>query len=183
MSSLCRLPCRNSGIPNRPIALGSSVNSRKEWARCRAWGPRASTSWSGTACGASPIPFQTTGFFIGPLQEEFGWSLRDISAGPRDVVVVPSMSLDGFEASSIPGFSYYEERMLFTVMLLRHPRARLVRAVHDEFAVVPDLEVTVDAAALAGTPLAGDWTLTVSDNARADTGTLTRWSIAAITTP
>ena len=46
-----------------------------------------------------------------------------------------------------------------------------------------DLEVTVDAAALAGTPLAGDWTLTVSDNARADTGTLTRWSIAAITTP
>ncbi len=35
----------------------------------------------GTACGASPIPFQTLGFFIGPLQEEFGWSLRDISLG------------------------------------------------------------------------------------------------------
>jgi MFS transporter, OFA family, oxalate/formate antiporter len=35
----------------------------------------------GTACGASPIPFQTLGFFIGSLQEEFGWSLRDISVG------------------------------------------------------------------------------------------------------
>jgi MFS family permease len=35
----------------------------------------------GTACGASPIPFQTMGFFIGPLQDEFGWSLRDISFG------------------------------------------------------------------------------------------------------
>jgi OFA family oxalate/formate antiporter-like MFS transporter len=35
----------------------------------------------GTAFGASPIPFQTLGFFIGSLQEEFGWSLRDISAG------------------------------------------------------------------------------------------------------
>ena len=35
----------------------------------------------GTACGASPIPFQTTGFFIAPLQAEFGWTLREISTG------------------------------------------------------------------------------------------------------
>jgi MFS family permease len=35
----------------------------------------------GTACGSSPIPFQTMGFFIAPLQQEFGWSLRDISLG------------------------------------------------------------------------------------------------------
>ncbi len=35
----------------------------------------------GTACGASPIPFQTMGFFMAPLQQEFGWSLRDISLG------------------------------------------------------------------------------------------------------
>lgn len=35
----------------------------------------------GTACGASPIPFQTMGFFIAPLQQEFGWSLREISFG------------------------------------------------------------------------------------------------------
>jgi hypothetical protein len=52
--------------------------------------------------------------------------LRDIDAGPRDVVVIPSLSLDGFAASSIPGFHLYEERMLFTLMLLRHPRAHLV---------------------------------------------------------
>ncbi len=35
----------------------------------------------GTAFGASPIPFQTTGFFMGPLQQEFGWSLSQISLG------------------------------------------------------------------------------------------------------
>jgi hypothetical protein len=59
------------------------------------------------------------------LEERWGL-LRDIDAGPRDVVVIPSLSLDGFAASSIPGFHLYEERMLFTLMLLRHPRARLV---------------------------------------------------------
>lgn len=52
--------------------------------------------------------------------------LRDIDSGPRDVVVIPSLSLDGFGVSSIPGFHFYEERMLFTLALLRHPRARLV---------------------------------------------------------
>jgi MFS family permease len=35
----------------------------------------------GVACGASPIPFNTIGFFMQPLQQEFGWSLRDISLG------------------------------------------------------------------------------------------------------
>ncbi|MFO1426835.1 MAG: MFS transporter [Steroidobacteraceae bacterium] len=35
----------------------------------------------GTAFGASPIPFQTTGFFMAPLQQEFGWSLSQISLG------------------------------------------------------------------------------------------------------
>jgi len=44
-----------------------------------------------------------------------------------------------------------------------------------------DLKLTVDAAALAGTSLAGDWTLTVSDAARLDTGTLNAWSIAVVT--
>ena len=55
------------------------------------------------------------------------WSrLRDIDSGPRDVVVIPSLSLDGMEFSSIPGFHFYEERMLFTLSLLRHPRAHLI---------------------------------------------------------
>jgi OFA family oxalate/formate antiporter-like MFS transporter len=35
----------------------------------------------GVACGASPIPFNTIGFFMAPLQAEFGWSLREISLG------------------------------------------------------------------------------------------------------
>lgn len=52
--------------------------------------------------------------------------LRDVDSGPRDVVVVPSLSLEGLHMSSIPGVTHYEERMLFTLMLLQHPRAHLV---------------------------------------------------------
>lgn len=46
----------------------------------RGW-PVLLASLLGIACGASPLPFNTLGFFIGPLQAEFGWSLRDISLG------------------------------------------------------------------------------------------------------
>lgn len=53
-------------------------------------------------------------------------ALHGIESGPRDVVVVPSLSLDGFQLAAIPGITHYEERMLFTLGLLRHPRARLV---------------------------------------------------------
>lgn len=35
----------------------------------------------GTAFGASPLPFNTIGFFIDPLQREFGWSRTEISFG------------------------------------------------------------------------------------------------------
>ena len=35
----------------------------------------------GTAFGASPLPFNTIGFFIEPLQQEFGWSRTEISLG------------------------------------------------------------------------------------------------------
>jgi hypothetical protein len=52
--------------------------------------------------------------------------LRELESGKRDVVVVPSLSLDGFQLGAIPGITHYEERMLFTLGLLRHPRARLV---------------------------------------------------------
>jgi hypothetical protein len=55
------------------------------------------------------------------------WSkLHDIESGARDVVVIPSLSLDGFQLAAIPGINHYEERMLFTMGLLRQPRARLV---------------------------------------------------------
>jgi MFS family permease len=38
-------------------------------------------SMLGVMCGASPIPFNTIGFFIGPLNAEFGWTFREISIG------------------------------------------------------------------------------------------------------
>jgi len=41
-------------------------------------------------------------------------------------VVVPSMTLDQSELAKIDGVSYYEERLLFLLMRLRNPRARMV---------------------------------------------------------
>lgn len=35
----------------------------------------------GTACGASPLPFSTMGFFLGPLHAQFGWSFAEASFG------------------------------------------------------------------------------------------------------
>jgi hypothetical protein len=44
-----------------------------------------------------------------------------------------------------------------------------------------DLKLTLDAAGLDGTALAGAWTLTVSDHAAYDTGRLNGWSIEVVT--
>jgi hypothetical protein len=63
------------------------------------------------------------------LQSHLGrrWALVDgDDAEPRDIVVVPSLSFDGIDTVSIDGVLHYEERMLFALNLLRHPRARLV---------------------------------------------------------
>jgi hypothetical protein len=63
------------------------------------------------------------------LQSHLGprWALADgDSPNPRDIVVVPSLSFDGIERVDIDGVIHYEERMLFALNLLRHPRARLV---------------------------------------------------------
>jgi hypothetical protein len=55
------------------------------------------------------------------------WALADGDGPePRDIVVVPSLSFDGIDTISIDGVIHYEERMLFALNLLRHPRARLV---------------------------------------------------------
>jgi hypothetical protein len=45
---------------------------------------------------------------------------------PRTVVVVPSLTMPVEELKKISGMPYYEERMLFMLMLLRMPRTRLV---------------------------------------------------------
>ena len=45
---------------------------------------------------------------------------------PRTTVVVPSMTLNQSEMEKIEGVSYYEERLLFLLIRLRNPRARVV---------------------------------------------------------
>lgn len=45
-----------------------------------------------------------------------------------------------------------------------------------------DLDVTIDAPTFAGATLAGDWTLTVSDHAGDDVGTLQSWGLTVVTT-
>jgi len=55
------------------------------------------------------------------------WALADGDGPePRDIVVVPSLSFDGIDSVAIDGVIHYEERMLFTLNLLRHPQARLI---------------------------------------------------------
>lgn len=41
-------------------------------------------------------------------------------------IVVPSLSFDAEELAKIPGVPFYEERLLFSLIRLRHPRARVV---------------------------------------------------------
>jgi hypothetical protein len=63
------------------------------------------------------------------LQAHLGprWALADGDGPePRHIVVVPSLSFDGIDSISIDGVIHYEERMLFALNLLRHPRTRLV---------------------------------------------------------
>ena len=63
------------------------------------------------------------------LQSHLGprWELADGDGPePRDIVVIPSLSFDGIDRIAIDGVIHYEERMLFALNLLRHPRARLV---------------------------------------------------------
>jgi PGM1 C-terminal domain len=43
-----------------------------------------------------------------------------------DIVVVPSLSIDQRELLKVDGFHHYEERLLFSLIRLRHPRTRLV---------------------------------------------------------
>jgi hypothetical protein len=45
---------------------------------------------------------------------------------PYTSVVVPSLTLDQSELAKIPGVAFYEERLLFLLMRLRNPRARMV---------------------------------------------------------
>ena len=51
-------------------------------------------------------------------------SMRD--AEPHTSIVVPSLTLDQAELQKLEGSSFYEERLLFLLIRLRNPRARVV---------------------------------------------------------
>lgn len=63
------------------------------------------------------------------LQTRLAAHVRDVFPDPhlpRTVVVVPSLSMPPEELAKISGIHHYEERLLFTMLLLRMPRTRLV---------------------------------------------------------
>jgi len=66
-------PSANDAPVVAPVA-----SARSEFAL--GW-PVLLASLFGVAFGASPLPFNTIGFFIDPLQQEFGWSRTEISFG------------------------------------------------------------------------------------------------------
>lgn len=53
-------------------------------------------------------------------------SLDDMNQNDCDILVIPSLSLDRQELSKIKGVHHYEERLLFSLIRLRNPRARLI---------------------------------------------------------
>jgi len=53
-------------------------------------------------------------------------AINRIPALEHTSVVVPSLSVDQEELSKIEGASFYEERLLFALMRLRHPGARVI---------------------------------------------------------
>lgn len=56
----------------------------------------------GVACGASPLPFNTIGFVLAPLKEEYGWSFAQTSL---------SMSIYGITAALLaPYFGSLADR-------------------------------------------------------------------------
>ncbi len=59
------------------------------------------------------------------LRERFVAFARDPSR-PYTAVVVPSQTFDPAELAKIAGVAHYEERSLFNLMLLRHPRLQVV---------------------------------------------------------
>ncbi len=53
-------------------------------------------------------------------------NLSDLIDSERDILVVPSLSLDRDELIKVAGCIHYEERLLFSLMRLSNPRTRLI---------------------------------------------------------
>jgi hypothetical protein len=52
--------------------------------------------------------------------------LDDLNQADCDILVIPSLSLDQQELQKVKGAHHYEERLLFSLIRLRNPRARLI---------------------------------------------------------
>jgi hypothetical protein len=61
-----------------------------------------------------------------PQLQEVWQALVDRDEEAYTSVVVPSLTLDQSELRRLPGASFYEERLLFLLIRLRNPRARMV---------------------------------------------------------
>jgi MFS transporter, OFA family, oxalate/formate antiporter len=60
------------------VVMAGEAMRRSEFAR--GWKPLLAATL-GVACGASPVPFNAIGAFLGPLHREFGWSFAEVSLG------------------------------------------------------------------------------------------------------
>ncbi|NEQ34171.1 MAG: carboxylate-amine ligase [Leptolyngbya sp. SIO4C5] len=66
---------------------------------------------------------------FGQLQQQLRdrWLSTDyFDPQPREILVIPSLSLDQQELQKIEGVHHYEERLLFALIRLRNPRTRLI---------------------------------------------------------
>jgi hypothetical protein len=61
-----------------------------------------------------------------PRLEKLWNALSARDEEPYTSVVIPSLTLDGHELSKLEAASYYEERLLFLLIRLRNPQARMV---------------------------------------------------------
>jgi len=61
-----------------------------------------------------------------PRLQEMWDTILNREEEPHTSVVVPSLTLDQAELRRLPGASFYEERLLFLLIRLRNPRARMV---------------------------------------------------------
>jgi hypothetical protein len=66
---------------------------------------------------------------FGRLKEQLQGLWRELTADPgaeHTSVIVPSLSVDQEELAKVPGAAFYEERLLFSLIRLRSPGARVI---------------------------------------------------------
>ncbi|NOY26147.1 MAG: ATP-grasp domain-containing protein [Oligoflexia bacterium] len=92
-------------------------------------GPKRTHLATGSAGYSPPLgsPAERAAFLV--LQAKLPTHFQRFALDPRQpytAVVVPSLSVDPEELGKIAGSTHYEERQLFNLMLLRHPRLHVI---------------------------------------------------------